>query len=455
MDLQRLKPHAISAVLFLVGCLLLLPLMALNHKRISPADEATHADYAYRVSLGGAPREGELISQKILDEWACRGFYKETDNWPACEPDADYNPMAFPAGGYNYSAFQPPLYYAATGVGARIITAITPADSFVGAARLLGIVWMFAGMAVLYLLLLEMGVSLVGARIGALFVLPLPIVFQSGAVVTNDAPSVLMGSAVLLTAIKIAKDSAPEHPVPKTLATRNLWQPWVIGLVSAVAVLTKTSNSLVVLVAVIFLAIDAVRKRSAGSDLWRRPALGSASAAFSAVAAQVAWRVVYNLRALDDPPEHPFETLIRPADRDWWLALSKVGSGIPPRSTISEHFLVVDHIQEPWIRIVNYVLGFSPFLLAAILVGYSAKRTIAATTGIIALLAPPLLYILFALNGDYYITRYNPLFMLSLLPVFVASVTLFADKSKLGTVLFGACTASGYAILIPIFAGWI
>lgn len=168
---------------------------ALHVKGFSLYDELTHADYAWRVAHGELPAAGDHIAPRVRAEAACRGFAMQPGEHFAkigdCgDPAPDYRV----ANGENFNFAHPPLYYAVTGVVARVADEVTPGTRFMTFARLAGIVWLAAAVVVLYLAARRFGVGAWTAAVTALTMASLPVVFYADATVTNDAPAVLGGA---------------------------------------------------------------------------------------------------------------------------------------------------------------------------------------------------------------------------------------------------------------------
>ena len=116
-------------------------------------------------------------------------------------------PEAIDAAGYSYEAQQPPLYYVFTAIIRQPFTLVV--NDFVNAARLTGMVWVSAGLAVLWYFLRSCrGADVVPtATICALAALAPPVVSQASTV-TNDAAAILIGSLVLVGWHRLRRDQS-------------------------------------------------------------------------------------------------------------------------------------------------------------------------------------------------------------------------------------------------------
>lgn len=184
---------------------------ALRARQFSLYDEPSHADYAYRVSLLQLPAPGSPLTPTVLEEWSCRG--SPLVDVPSCS-DAPRPASEYPLRGENYNHGHPPLYYLVVGPTARAIDALVPGGNFFAVARLLGLLWLLGGMAVLYLALSRFGVEPFYAT-AAVAVMPLtPGVLHASSTVTNDATAVLCGAVALLVAGRILVDGQRGWLVP-------------------------------------------------------------------------------------------------------------------------------------------------------------------------------------------------------------------------------------------------
>lgn len=264
-----------------IDALALLGLLALALAAVLPVvlrglpfsvyDEWTHLDYALRAGHFEVPARGDEIRPEILDAWECYGT--QAGEVPAC--GADVGNAEYPAFAQQYNYKHPPIYYIVTGLAARAVQAVTPLD-FVTAARTTGVLWMFAGMAVLWL-----GMRMLG--IGRLLAFSLAAAaglwwtnLTAFVHVTNDAPALLAAGGVVLSVV----------------ALRRRWRLWWLLpiLVAGLAASTKIMNALVVMglagALLLIAVIPAVRP--AGVRVWQLlvASAGSVAAVFGV---QRAW----------------------------------------------------------------------------------------------------------------------------------------------------------------------
>lgn len=228
---------------------------ALRSPGLSPFDEATHADYAYQVVHGHIPAKGSTFAPEIRREVACHQFAKPVRGLPPCSATAPPN-KGFPAGGQNYNYIHPPVYYLITGALAQAGDTLVGGGHFITMARLVGVLWMFAGMLVLYLALRRFGVRWPIAASGGVLLACCPAVFYLEATITNDAAAPLAGGLALLAISRIVIDKNTNWLMP------SLFAFLVAG--------TKILNALPFLLIGLALLVIGLRNRRADPPLLRR-----------------------------------------------------------------------------------------------------------------------------------------------------------------------------------------
>ena len=281
---------AIALALFAVAFAIAAP-VAIRVKGISVFDEPTHADYAYQVAHGHIPARGSVIAPSIRAEILCRGT--------ATRPDAprlhcgEANPPAssLGAGAQDYNFGHPPLYYAITGVLARAAGLPFSGNHFILFARLVGVLWLFAAMLVLYLALRRFRVSWPIAGVTAAMVAASPAVFYPAGTVTNDAAAALAGSVAALLLARIMVEGKLGWKLPALL-----------GLLVAA---TKILNAVPLLAVATVVLMLGLRE-------WRLDRTGAATAADSSGDRRGRGG---RLRGVDDLPEPPRRRELGEPDR--------------------------------------------------------------------------------------------------------------------------------------------
>ncbi|MFP5257255.1 MAG: hypothetical protein ACLGI8_15555 [Acidimicrobiia bacterium] len=161
---------------------------------LSKYDEFAHIDYLRRIDRGEVPRIGDKILPETARDVACR-----TINGREVVPcSLEEIPLeVIDAQGYSYEAQQPPLYYAATSVVRRVFGIAV--NGYVNAARLTGMVWLSAGLAVLWWFFRRrLGAPATVTAVACALVGLAPVVVGQAGIVNNDAAGVLIGSVVLV-----------------------------------------------------------------------------------------------------------------------------------------------------------------------------------------------------------------------------------------------------------------
>jgi hypothetical protein len=292
--LRTIFPSA-AVVALVVGLCVLLPtlLVALEidrNPKFSPIDEAAHWDYVQRVADGEVPRLGERLRPSTLRELVCRGTDLEGLLVPNCDaPRLRYG--RFPGGGEQYEAQQPPIYYAIT-VPLRWLGREALGLDDVDATRTSGLVWLVAGLLLLWCTgrLLGLGVAVLASVV--LLLVTAPLVIYHASVVSNDAASVFCGSLVAFTAAL-------------SITRPGRWRTWLLLAVGFFVVFIKTTNGMSVLaVSGLLLAGAWVvgRDDRLQGVLRRWMPTGGALLIGGALAAAV-WIVVHRSRSLINPTD--------------------------------------------------------------------------------------------------------------------------------------------------------
>jgi hypothetical protein len=212
---------------------------------ISVFDEFPHFAYAYDVAHGRLPVRGDAISQGALAELACRSWQS---GWvpPCTDPAADpatvphaLDVTYYPEAGQTYTTDHPPLYYAITGIGGRLVAAVTGLSQFV-AMRLMGIFWIALGNVFLWLTMRRLRVPPAAMFAALMLLMSIPATIYTASTINPDAASVpvaaLMGWAII-----------------------RWWQgalaPGWLALVGAAVVGTKITNGVVIFSGLVLLAL--------------------------------------------------------------------------------------------------------------------------------------------------------------------------------------------------------
>lgn len=249
-DVRGGRPSRLQLALVLVGLFAFAATIVLTAVVRAPGlsflDEWTHADYAYRAAHGQIPARGDAISPQILAEWSCHGG-AGAGRIPPC--GADGPAAAYVARGEQYNFGHPPLYYLVTGTIARVVDPVLRGD-FIDASRSVGMLWLFAAMAVMYAALRRFRLDWRLAVLGAAALPTWPVALHASATVSNDVTGLVAGAAAIWLLARLLMDRRTGWLLPVALTL----------LASA----TKELN------AIPFLCLAAVALVLAGARLRRR-----------------------------------------------------------------------------------------------------------------------------------------------------------------------------------------
>jgi hypothetical protein len=266
-------------------------------------DEQTHLDYVQHVADGSLPRLGQrlLPSTDYLLRCVARPpwvFSVPPFSIPPCRHATRslLNRFFHSVHNAQYEAQQPPLYYAATAVFRWPLIHILGLGALPG-TRLTGAIWLAAGLLLMWVAGMILGLDWRMVAAGALFVAAAPNVVFAAASVGNDAAAIFAGA--LVAALGAAAWRMPGK-VP--------W--WVFALTGTVVALLKVSSVLAVLpVSALLLAAAWPPQRnradrSTSCSLRRALATwlptGGAMLA-GAFVGVVAWSVAFQVLALANP----------------------------------------------------------------------------------------------------------------------------------------------------------
>jgi hypothetical protein len=413
------RPVALRlAGLFLLLLVVCIPVVALFVDR-NPAlfvlDEFAYADYLYKIDDGQlVVRHGDLSDERGLRALACRGYTPSTWNdRPPCDA-ASFDPAVFPNAGINSADIHPPTYFLITYAGARTVMALGLNDDLVDAGRLFGAVWMAAGLVALWCLVRALGAGPVAAACGLALVAAGPMLLQQWHFLTPDAANVLVGSLVMLAALRWERGGAGRAVL--------------IGA-GALAMAVKAPNVVVVVAAALYLLVRAALARRHPDDSSPRSpreyVMAAVALAGGAALASTVWLVTR--AALAGPGLSPMErdervSVLRPAQ-----ILENVARFITPwdREPSSLYPLAV---------LTSYLLVGSVLVALFSLKRRDRRYAIALATGVVLVAGPLLLVgVNFAVRGTY--TIIEPRYGSTLVPILCAlAATFWAGRAMYAVV---------------------
>ncbi|MDE0614231.1 MAG: hypothetical protein OXI32_07450 [bacterium] len=289
----------------------------------SPIDEVEHFDYAVKAPSAGL-RAGELYGTEALAALGCRG--RDWPGWEVGAPtipkcgDAQPDPRLSPNMGYNAAYLHPPVYYSLTALIGDGMLRLPGVGSTLSAYRLVGVLWLGAGLVLIWLALGMVHLS-VWRRVGVVLLLGVsPAVVHGSATVNPDATALFGGGLVALALLKWEA---------------GRWPWWSLAVASTVAVWLKFTNSIAVGALIVYLAVRLWQTRNQPSSEMSRAksrqryAAGSVTVA-AVVASVLVWRVVQRLRQLAPEEELPIHIHLRRDSFPWTSVDDKLRAVLTP-----------------------------------------------------------------------------------------------------------------------------
>ena len=233
-------------------------------------------------------RIGEQVGTEAMTIAACRGIEVwPHDLIPACG-DSDPDPNQLWQDGYNVTFQHPPLYFSITAIGGEVMGWLPGVNNKLTAYRLMGVVWLAAGMGLLWYALGLAKLPLVGkAAVVALLGAPPMAVYTAASVHAGNAQ--LTGGALLLVALLLWESGR--------------WRWWAVPAAAAVAVWLNLNNAAAVGALVAYLAYKAWSNQDRRHHLVRTAASSFAVAVVSVIGWQ-AWQDHRKLADVEDLPVH-------------------------------------------------------------------------------------------------------------------------------------------------------
>ncbi len=259
---ERIRTWGPILVLVVVPALLV-SLQVRAFTKLSPIDELQHIDYMFRSPGLHQVVAGTKDSAPALREEACRGI-DAVFTPPPCDSKV-VRPDEFQENGYNTEYVQPPTYYDITWTLGEIVKPLSGAKSWVTIWRLLGALWLSAGLVLTYLAGLRFGVS----RLPLLGLLVLaasaPALLFSSSTVNNDAASVAVGGAGL-------------YLIARWEEAETRWRWLILVAIGVLGTVIKVQNIVIVLVIIgylLFRALDRVHSERVDVLLDSTPSAGA------------------------------------------------------------------------------------------------------------------------------------------------------------------------------------
>lgn len=342
--------------------------------------------------------------------------------------------------------YEPPLYHAITGVVARAVTGLTPVESYISAARSVGILWLTAGLFLSWLLLVELGVRTFAARVAVVALGLIPVVVDVSATVGNHAAALFAGAAVTVAALRHVRGRASFR---------------VLLLAAVVAALLDPSFVCSALLASMLLVVRAIRQQ--GDERARRSAIGVA------VAVPLLFVVVVAGWNTTSPGAMPSNDRVGAPDASETSDTPASGDGgdgtrgggllrdatamIPVTETEDPVPQAGSALVEPWLDLTNLMVAGSPFCLWLVA---SRDEDVTRFAGVVAcslVLGALGVLAMNELRAGTTTTAVQPTDGLALLPASIACSAVLVDRTRIGRIGAALAVAVGGTLLIGVVGG--
>lgn len=383
-----------------------------HSEQFSPLDEWVYYDYVVKIPTQFVVRQGEDISEPALQAMACNGDSFGPRGEPCTGKDGVYDePELYPQEGRTSADIYTPLYFAATWLMAQVVQFFTGLDLLV-AARLTGFVWLASGVLALYAVARELRIRKSVAFGLGMIVIGSVTSRYAYTYITTDAPSFVMGAALLLMTLRFLKSKS------------SGW--WLVPL-AALAVLFKVTNIFAVgLVALILLIHAIVRLRERPRLPGNPPSPGKILTVTSvmilaSVGSEVVWLAIRSAIRVAPQP-----------DQGLGVPLSKTG--------IAQQLATFLQFETPSALDSALMLPFGLLAIGGVVGLFLAserwgfERSLSIATAVAAIVFAPILLV--AMNvvlGSSFpvISRYNA----SILPAFLLAIGLLARNRTSMTIV--------------------
>ena len=174
-----------------------------QHAQFSPYDEYVYLDYLDKVPSQLIVHKNEEVGDFARNEISCRGVMNYGSFGEACDRGTHRDDVKYPYSGLGGADIYSPLYFMVTWTIAQPLTWF--GIDLLDAGRLVGGVWLAAGLVLLYILMRRLGVPTPLALGLNLLVLATPAVFWADTYLSTDAPALAVGAGVGLLALLVGQ----------------------------------------------------------------------------------------------------------------------------------------------------------------------------------------------------------------------------------------------------------
>lgn len=258
-----------------------------ENEAFSPYDEYVYYDYVAKVPMEGMVRSGEEVGSDARNELSCRGVINYGAFGEGCDVGTHERDELYPYGGGTGADIYAPPYFVGTWAMAQPFTLV--GYDLVDASRWVGAIWLAVGLTLTYALMRALRIAPAAAAGVSAALLSLPSVYWATQYVSTDAPTLAISAGIGLAAVA---------------TVRRRVGPWLLPLLSIVAVAFKVQNLAVVVLAALAILIWSVTTTPRG-ERWRSllggPSLAAVISVVAGIAAQGVWLVVRRLAGVADP----------------------------------------------------------------------------------------------------------------------------------------------------------
>ncbi|MDQ1597770.1 MAG: hypothetical protein QOI70_1194 [Microbacteriaceae bacterium] len=405
----------LPALLLIIASFAYVGVKVPTHQQFSPYDEYVYLDYLDKVPTQLVVHEYEKVGDYARNEISCRGVLNYGSFGQGCNVGSHNANVDYPYAGNTGADIYSPAYFAVTWVFAQPLTWL--GLDLLDAGRLVGALWLAAGLLLLYGAMRELGAGRAISVGINLFVMMSSAIYWADTYLSTDAPSLAISAGLLLMGIRIAK-----HKM------RAIW----LVPAAAIAVLFKVQNlAAVVLVSLALIGVsvwDRYRRSSPppgrrGSYL--RPVAMAMLAVVAGGVAQAGWLAIRTAIALPPVVTPGADLVIQRFDRvamvtEGFKYLFKVGfSDIPSgvTSTVATNVLAA-------IAIAGAI---------GLLVTHRVQSRISVSVAVAALVVSLLLGPALAGSTVIMTGQYFPLpirYGIVLIPAFAVCAAVFFSRSR-------------------------
>lgn len=346
------RVDALVVSLFIVLSAVLVGLHVEGNTKLSPIDELQHIDYLYQIP--DPPEPDDRVGQQALHQQLCRGVDAAGMETAKCQKGY-LDPSVFQEKGYNTAAGYTPVYYTVTRVVAETIRVVTPIDNLVTAGRLVGALWLAAGLALIYLVGRLRGIGRGPLLVVTVLLVGSPAVLYPASTVAPDSAALASGGLLLL-----ALTAWEQRPT----RLRAVWL--VLAGVAAAAV--KMTYLVAVAAVSLYLLMRWIQERRDHQLPTVFTPVVAVAAGVSALASSLAWTAYVGSKPQIDPTDLPD------------MATRFAVPGFPWTGMGDSLLALVTPISNPWVVVGSPTLsGLSTVIISTMLVaGLLAAAVFAA-----------------------------------------------------------------------------